>query len=220
VTDLVDAGVERYAAEHTTPQPDALDSLYRETVRTLGHENMLSGPVVGRMLEMLVFALQPRLVLEIGTFSGYSAIAMAAGLPADGRIITCEADPEHAALARRAIAESPHAARIELREGDAHATVAQLDGPIDFVFIDAEKGGYRAYVEAVLGKLSERALIAVDNTLFHGTVLEPGEQEGSGRAVADFNDWLMHDERLVVCLLTVRDGITLIRRRPGAGVAH
>jgi caffeoyl-CoA O-methyltransferase len=211
VSELVDPDVERYAAAHTTPQPEALAALYRETVQTLGHENMLSGPVVGRMLEMLVFATQPRLVLEIGSFSGYSAIAMAAGLHAEGRIVTCESDPQHAALARRAISESPYADRIELREGDAHAIVAQLAGPIDFVFIDAEKGGYRAYVEAVLPKLSPSGLIAVDNTLFHGTVLAPGLEDGNPRAVADFNEWLIHDERLVVCLLTVRDGVTLIR---------
>ena len=128
---------------------------------------MLSGPVVGRLLELLVSRDRAReLVLEIGTYAGYSALAMAAGLPPGGQIITCEIDPRARRVRARAHRQaSPHGERIELLVGPAIETIAKLDGPFDLVFIDADKTGYRAYYEAVLGKLAPHGLIVVDNTL-------------------------------------------------------
>jgi caffeoyl-CoA O-methyltransferase len=160
---------------------------------------MLSGPVVGRLLETLVFLQQPGLILEIGTFSGYSALSMARALPPGGRIITCEADPERAAFARRHLERH---GRIAVREGDALETVASLDGPFDLVFIDANKDGYVDYYEAVLPKLAPRGLIAADNTLGYDSM------EG----IARFNEHVAADPRTVQVLLPVRDGVTLIRR--------
>jgi len=122
----------------------------------------MTGTVEGRFLELLVFATGARRVLEIGTFSGYSALSMAPGLPADGSIVTCEIDPEVAEVARRHIDASPYGDRIEQRVGPALETIVELDGPFDLVFVDADKQGYAAYVEAVLPKLSERGLIAID----------------------------------------------------------
>jgi caffeoyl-CoA O-methyltransferase len=174
---------------------------------------MLSGPVEGRLLELLVHAVQARLVLELGTFSGFSALSMAAGLPPGGRIVTCEVSLEHAAFARRRIEASLHARRIELRLGPALETIAGLPGPFDLVFIDAEKTGYRGYYEAVLPKLSDHGLIVVDNTLWSGRVIEPDGGDDDTRALAAFNDHLVSDERVVCVMLTVRDGVTLIRRR-------
>jgi caffeoyl-CoA O-methyltransferase len=152
-------------------------------------------------------------VLEFGTYSGYSALSMARALPPDGRIVSLEVSPEHAEFARRHIAASPYADRIEVLLGPALEAVERLDGPFDLVFIDADKENYARYYEAALGKLSPRGLIVVDNTLWSGAVLDP-EADGreSTRALAEFNDMVVRDERVVCVMLTVRDGVTLIRR--------
>ncbi len=206
--------VGEYVEHHSSPLEPALAQLGREAQASLSSPQMLSGPVVGRLLEMLVFALRPRLVLEIGTYAGYSALAMAPALAPDGLIVTCEISVEHARFARRHIEASPYADRIEIRVGPALATVQGLDGPFDFVFIDADKTGYDDYYEAVLPKLSDRGMIVVDNTLRGGRVLEGADAADEGtRAISAFNDGLIADERVVCVMLTVRDGVTLIRRR-------
>jgi caffeoyl-CoA O-methyltransferase len=208
--EIVNADVERYAEEHTTPPAPLLDELVGETRETLASAQMLTGRVVGRLLELLVHATAARRVLDIGTFSGHSALSMAAGLPEGGRIDTCELDPERAAVARRFIARSPYADRITVHVGPALETIGRLEGPFDFVFVDADKPAYADYVEAVLPRLSDHGLIAMDNTLWSGEVLDPRD-EGT-RAIADLNARLAADERVVAVQLTVRDGITLIRR--------
>jgi caffeoyl-CoA O-methyltransferase len=211
---IVPDDIERYALEHTTPVEGRMDALAEETRSTLRAPGMLSGPVEGRLLEMLVFATGARRVLEFGTYSGYSALSMARALPPDGRIFTLEVDEEHAAFARRHIDASPFADRIEVLLGPALESVERLDGPFDLVFIDADKGNYGRYYEAALPKLSERGLIVVDNTLWSGAVLDPEADGGdSTKALAAFNDMVMADERVVCVMLTVRDGVTLIRRR-------
>jgi caffeoyl-CoA O-methyltransferase len=211
---IVPEDIERYAEEHTTPVEDRMDALAEETRSTLRSPAMLSGAVEGRLLETLVFAAGARRVLEFGTYSGYSALSMARALPADGRIFTLEVDPEHAAFAQRHIDASPYADRIEVLLGPALESVERLDGPFDLAFIDADKENYRHYYEAALGKLSPRGLIVVDNTLWSGAVLDP---EADGRestlALAEFNDMVVHDERVICVMLTVRDGVTLIHRR-------
>ncbi len=189
---------DEYAVANTTPEESYLRALREETYADLEVPQMLSGPLVGRLLEFLVWALRPQLVLEIGTFSGYSALSMARALPPGGRIITCEADPERAAFARRHIERH---GRISVREGDALETIASLDGPFDMVFIDANKDGYVDYYEAVLPKLAPRGLIVADNTC--GTDM---------KGIAEFNEHVARDHRTVQVLLTVRDGVTLIRR--------
>ena len=201
-----------YVERQSTASPAALEELAEETARTLGSPNMLSGPVVGRLLEFLVFALGARSVLEIGTFSGYSALAMAEGLPPDGRIVTLEIDEAHAELARRAIAASPHAEKIEIVLGPALASLERLPGPFDFVFIDADKEGYLDYYEAVLAKLAPRGLIAVDNTLRRGSVLDESDTSPASEATRAFNERVRSDPRVRCVILSVRDGVTLIRR--------
>jgi len=172
---------------------------------------MMVGALEGRYLEMLVYALRPLWVLEIGTFSGYSSISMAAGLPPQGRITTCELSPEHAAVARAHIAASPYPDRIEVIEGPALDTVAKLEGPFDFVFIDADKTNYLAYFEAVLPKLAPGGLIAADNTLWSGRVVDDADQSDDTQAIRAFNDAVVADPRVVCVQTTVRDGVTLIR---------
>jgi len=208
----VEPALDRYAEQHTTAFGPELKELAREAA-TLGSVWMLSGPVVGRLLELLVHATRARLVLEIGTFAGLSALAMAGGLAPDGRIITCEIDRERAEFARARFASAGLAERIELRVGPAIETIESLDGPFDLVFIDADKAGYLAYYEAVLPKLAAHGLIVVDNTLRSGTILaSAGDADAATGSMARFNDHVARDPRAVCVMLTVRDGLTLIRR--------
>jgi caffeoyl-CoA O-methyltransferase len=209
---IVPDELERYAEAHTTPPAAHLVRLAEETRERLRSPQMLTGPIEGRFLQTLVFAAGAERVLELGTYSGYSALAMAEALPPGGRVVSCEIDEEHAAFARRHVAGSPYADRIEIRLGPALETIAGLDGPFDLVFIDADKEGYVDYYEAVFPKLSERGLIVADNTLWSGRVANPANDEDATRAIRRFNDHVLADPRAVVVMLTVRDGITLIRR--------
>jgi caffeoyl-CoA O-methyltransferase len=205
---IVPDDIEQYALEHTTPHDALLAELAEETRTTLQSPQMLTGPIEGRLLRFLVWSLRAIRVLEIGTYSGYSAISMAGDLPEGGHIDTCELDEKHAAVARRYIERAGLADRITVHLGPAAATVERLDGPWDFVFIDADKEGYVGYYEAVVPKLSEHGLIAADNTLRSGRVLEGGD------VMNDFNEHVLNDPRVESVLLTVRDGVTLIRPRP------
>jgi caffeoyl-CoA O-methyltransferase len=212
MSDIVDPAIEAYAEAHTTAPSAHLVEVDRHTRATLESPTMMVGTLEGRFLEMLVFARRPRQVLEIGTFSGYSALAMAAGLPAGGRITSCEISPVHAEASRRHIADSPYADRIDVILGPAIDTIASLPGPFDFVFIDADKTSYAAYFEAVLPKLAAGGLIAVDNTLWGGNVLKDGDTSPDTVAIRAFNDAVAADRRVICVQLTVRDGVTLIRR--------
>ena len=209
---ITDPDVERYVEQHSTPPTEALAAVARETHEQLDAPQMLTGPVEGRFLEMLVWISGARRVLEIGTFSGYSALAMAAALPEDGRIVTCEISERHAEFAQRHIDASPYADRIEVRLGPALDTISGLEGPFDLVFIDADKAGYEGYFEATLPLLAERGLIAIDNTLWSGRVVDPQPDDENGRTLAALNDRLVRDERVVVVQLPVRDGVSLVRR--------
>ncbi len=211
---IVAEAVEAYAAAHTSAPAPFLQALAAETRETLDSPQMLTGEIEGRFLEFLVFLSQPQLVLEIGTYSGYSALSMAQALPAGGRIVTCEHDPERVAFAQRHIARAGLSERVEVREGPALETLAALEGPFDLVFIDADKGGYHDYYEAVLPKLSARGLIVVDNVLWSGRVAQPASEDDtdSTRALRAFNDHVAADDRVVNVMLSVRDGVTLVRR--------
>ena len=204
--DLIDPRAEEYAERMTTPHDALLAELSEETAGKIGMEQMLTGPLAGRFLEMLVWFGQPHRVLEIGTFTGHSALSMAATLPEGGRIDTCELDPERAAFAQRYFDRSPHGAKITLHVGPAIDTIERLDGSFDLVFIDADKEGYVDYYEAVLPRLSQNGLIVADNTLAAGRVLD-GQPP-----IARFSEHVAADPRAVQVLLTVRDGMTLIRR--------
>jgi len=210
--------LDEYAQAHSTAPDDLLARLYAETHEQLAAPQMLTGPIEGRFLEMLVWASGARRVLEIGTYSGYSALSMAAALPPDGELITCDVWEEANAIARRYAAESPHGDKIDFRLGPALETIATLEGPFDLVFIDADKTNYANYFHATLPLLAERGLIVFDNTLWSGRVL-PGGDDGSAetKALRELNEALASDPRGVVVLLPIRDGVTLFRRRPGTG---
>ncbi len=212
MVDITNPEIEAYATDHTTAPPGYLEAVAEETRATLEAPGMMVGRLEGRFLELLVFAAGARSVLEIGTFSGYSALSMAAGLAPGGTITTCELSPVHAEAARRHIAASPHAGRITVIEGPAIDTVAGLTGPFDLVFIDADKASYLAYFEAVVGKLSPRGLIVADNTLWSGRVVDATDTSTDTEAIRRFNDAVAADPRVVVVQTTVRDGVTLMRR--------
>ncbi|HZB22664.1 MAG TPA: O-methyltransferase [Gaiellaceae bacterium] len=208
--DFVDEAVEAYAEAHTTQPTDLQRRLAEETRATLQAPQMLTGTVEGRFLELLVHGLQARRVLEIGTYSGYGTLSMARGLPDGGRIDSCEIEEKHAAVARRYLEEAGFSDRVQIHVGPATETIERLGGDFDFVFIDADKVNYLNYYEAVLPRLSPTGLIAADNTLWSGRVVEDGGDE-STRAIKEFNDRVAADPRVTCVVLTVRDGVTLIR---------
>ena len=211
------AQIEAYAAEHTTPEDPLLARVAAETRAGEESHGMMVGLLEGRFLETLVWLSGARRVLEIGTFTGYSALAMAAALPPDGHLVTCELSRERAETARRHFDASAWSDRIEIRVGPALDSIADLDGPFDLAFIDADKTNYTRYYEAVLPQLADRGLIVVDNVLWSGRVLDADDQSDDTVAIRAFNDFVAADERVLCVMLTVRDGVTLLRRRPPAG---
>jgi caffeoyl-CoA O-methyltransferase len=212
VSYIVNEGVEQYALEHSTPDPDFFRRLEDETRAISDWPQMMVGPLEGQFLGWLVWLAQARRVLEIGTFTGYSSISMALNLPPDGRITSLDVNEETTAVARRYAEEAAVADRIDYRVGSAIEELGRLDGPFDLVFIDADKESYVDYYEDVLPKLADRGFIVADNVLWSGRVVEEGGDE-STQAIKRFNDHVAADDRVESLMLTVRDGMTLIRPR-------
>jgi caffeoyl-CoA O-methyltransferase len=224
------SGLDPYLSRWTTPESPALHLLAQRTRDKdwrLHHgdgaaapleQEMLSGHVEGQLLKMLVHATRARRVLEIGTFTGYSTLAMAEALPDGGRVISCEIDPEVAAFAERCFGDSPDGSKIEVRVGPALATLSELDAAgavFDLVFIDADKAGYPGYLTALLdyGLVAAHGLICVDNTLMQGQPWLPDEPTANGTAVAAFNQAVAAEPRVEQVIVPLRDGLTLIRLR-------
>jgi len=198
--------LEQYAEQFTTARSAVFDRL-REETSALPNAGMSVGPIEGAFLSFMVFLKQPQRVLEIGTFTGWSSIAMASALPRGGSLVTCDVNEQTTAIARRYADEAGVADRIDYRLGPAIETLASLEGPFDLVFIDADKGGYVDYYEAVLPKLAPDGVILADNTLFG---LADGE---IAEHIERFNEHVRADDRVEAVLLTIREGVTLIRRR-------
>ncbi len=209
---LVPDEIDAYAAAHSTPLPPLIDELIATTERETGAlAVMLSGQLVGNLLQMLVFATGAKRVLEVGMFTGFSAQMMAAALPDDGKLITCDINPKTIALGKSFFERSPDGRKIEVREGPALDTLRSLAGTqFDVIFIDADKGNYINYYEAALPLLAPRGVIAVDNVLWSGKVLDPKEKDD--HAIVAFNDHIQNDSRVSNVILTIRDGVMLIRR--------
>jgi caffeoyl-CoA O-methyltransferase len=210
---IVNDPVEEYAAAHTTPVGDLFERLAEETREKTTAPQMMVGRIEGQFLARLVRLSGATRILELGTFTGYSSISMASELPPDGRIITCDVDPEATAIARRYMDESGFGDRIEIRLGPALETIQTLEGPFDIVFIDADKPNYRNYYEATLPMLAENGVLIADNVLWSGRVVEDDGDE-STLAIKEFNEHVASDPRVVSVMLTVRDGMTLVQRRP------
>ena len=209
----MDPRVEEYAEAHTSPDGELFERLAAETHEKTTAPQMMVGRLEGRFLGVLVSTLRAHRVLELGTFTGYSSISMALALPPGGRVVTCDVNEETNAIARRYAEEAGVADRIDYRLGPGLETIAELDGPFDIVFIDADKPNYLKYYEATLPLLADTGLIVADNTLWSGRVIDPEDDEELTRAIREFNDHVRDDPRVENVLLTVRDGMNLIWRR-------
>ncbi len=207
---VVDEKLEAYAEAHTRPESDLLQRLARDTREKMPGARMLTGRVEGRLLKMLAQLIGARHILEVGTFTGYSALCMAEGIPDDGSVITCEIDPQAEAFARKYIEASPLGRKIEIRMGPALQTISHLPGPFDLIFVDADKENYPAYFDAIIDKVKAGGLLIFDNTLWGGAVLNPQDEEA--RAIHKLNGMLARDARVENVLLSVRDGIQVARK--------
>jgi caffeoyl-CoA O-methyltransferase len=209
---FINEAVEQFAHDHTEPESDLFLRLRDETYRDMNCPQMQVGRIEGRFLKMLVRLTGARRILEIGMFTGYSALMMAEGLPEDGKIITCDVDPKAEAIASRYFAESPNGRKIEIRMGPALDTIRTLSGPLDMVFIDADKGNYSNYYEAILPLVKAGGLIVADNVLWSGRVLHP--ESPDDHAIVAFDNLVQSDPRVENVCLTVRDGMMLAWKKP------
>lgn len=207
---LVKPEIDDYAALKTEPVPELLKELERETNETMPLAIMLTGTLEGRFLKMMVQVTGARRVLEIGMFTGYSALSMAEGLPEGGELTTCEIDPKAIAFAKRYFDRSEHGKKITIAEGPAIDSINKLTGTFDLVFLDADKVNYSNYYDAVFSKVKAGGLIIVDNVLYSGDALNP--KDDNSRAIAAFNDKVAADSRVACVMLPVRDGVSLIRK--------
>jgi caffeoyl-CoA O-methyltransferase len=212
--DIVDPAINDYLVAHSEPADDVLRDLAEETHRELGgRATMQISHDEGELLTLLVRLTGARQAVEVGTFTGYSSICIARGLPSDGHLLCCDVSEDYTSVARRYWERAGVTDKLELRIAPAVETLAALptDPHLDFAFVDADKTGYASYVEEIVPRLRPGGLMVLDNMLWSGEVLDP--QDDDGRAVADLNDALVADDRLDVVLLPVRDGVSLARKR-------
>lgn len=206
--------VDEYIEQHIEPEPEYLYQLWRATNIHMLHGRMASGHLQGRLLKMLVQMIRPRNILEVGTFSGYSALCMAEGLGEGGMVYTFEINDEQEDFTRPWIAQSPVSDKIRFIIGDAVTEAPKLGITFDMAFIDGDKRTYRETYEMALSVLREGGFILADNTLWDGHVVDHAyDRDPQTRGIEDFNDYLMHDTRVEQVILPLRDGLTLIRKR-------
>ncbi len=213
MTQLVPPAIDAYAEAHSWPESDLCRRLREETYRTMEHAGMLVGPLEGACLKMMTQLVRAKRVLEIGMFTGYSALCFAEALPDDGRVVTCEIDEVSAAVARRYVAQSPVGRKIEICMGPALDTLATLPGPFDLVFIDADKVNYPRYYEWAVDRLAPAGAILIDNVLWDGEVLREPPPDERTAAIRAVNDRVAHDPRVSCALLTIRDGLLVVTKR-------
>ncbi len=202
--------LDRYILENSTPEDPLLRDLDRATHLRVLNPRMISGHIQGRLLEMIVRMTAPRRILEIGTFTGYSALCMAAGLPENGLLDTIEIDDELHSLASEFIARSPHAAKIRQHIGNALEIAPALGSEYDFVFIDGDKREYPAYLEMVVPLVRHGGFILADNVLWYEKVLQPAKDLHTER-LQEFNRLVLEDPRLENIIMPIRDGLNIIR---------
>ena len=201
-------GIEKYAEQHSKPMSSVHEKIWVETHSKTRSPGMMVGPLEGAFLKMLALMTGARRILEIGTFTGYSALAWAEALPKDGRVVACDVNAETAAIAQRYFAESPHGNKIEFKLGPALESLKLITGPFDVCFIDADKEKYGEYYDACMELVRPRGLIVLDNMLRSGRVLNPSDE---GTQVIDaLNELIRNDSRVENVLLPIRDGIMLV----------
>ena len=213
MVELVPSEIESYCERHTTAPSDLLRELYSYTRKNCRYAGMMVGAIEGQLLKLLVQMTSAHYVLEIGMFTGYSALSMAEGLPDNGKIITCDIDADTTKIAQSFFERSVHGRKIDVRLAPALETIDDLpsEPKLDLVFIDADKENYVNYYEAVLPRVRVNGLIVADNVLWSGRVLEP--KEDSDRALVQFNAHVQNDERTENLVLSVRDGVMVMRKK-------
>ncbi len=204
---IIDPAIEAYAHDRTKPESDILQALAKKTYAERPDAGMLCGRLEGRILQFLCTLTQAKRCIEIGMFTGYSGLSVAEALPDDGELICCDINPETAAFAQSFYDQSPHGKKITVKLAPALETIATLSGPFDLAFIDADKINYQAYYDATLPLMRSGGIIAVDNTLWHGAVLNP--QDEDSKCIDDLNRFIENDARVDNVLLPVRDGLHL-----------
>ena len=210
--DLVLPEIDAYAEAHSWAESDVCRRLREETYRTMESPQMIVGPLEGAFLKMMARVVGARRILEIGTFTGYSALCFAEALPADGTVTTCDVDAQAAALAERYFAQSPHGGKIRIRLGPALDTLHSLIPPFDLVFIDADKVNYLQYYRRALDLISVEGLILIDNVLWSGEVLDGPARDSTTAAIQELNRTIASDPGVTAVLVTIRDGIFLVRK--------
>lgn len=208
---LVSADIEAYAQAHSMAESDLCRALREETWQRMEAPQMIVGPLEGAFLKMMAQLVQAANVLEIGMFTGYSALCFAEALPANGRVLTCEVDEEAAALARRYFARSPIGKKIEIRMGPALDTMRHLTGPFDLIFIDADKLNYVNYYRRSLDLLSPQGVMLIDNVLWDGDVLKQPAPDEKTAVIQELSRVVAADSRVTAVLVTIRDGVLVIR---------
>lgn len=210
--DVVAKEAEQYAAAHTSPMSPLLEEIENYTLNETGYPSMLTGRVEGRFLQLVVALSGARDIVDVGTFTGYSALAMAEALNGTGKVLTIEHNPANADIAQAFFDRSPHGSKIDLRLGEAINVLKSLpDEAVDLIFIDADKTNYLAYYHESMRILRDGGLILADNALWYGRIFDP--QDEDSKAMATFNDEVNGDARAEKLFLTLRDGVYLIRKK-------
>jgi caffeoyl-CoA O-methyltransferase len=194
-----------YAEHSSEEEPPLLQALVQETHATVANSHMLCGRTVGRLLKLLIKATQAKRVFEIGTYTGYSALSMAETLPSEGRVITCDTSDVSCHVARKYFEKSAHGHKIEFHQEEALRVLERISKPLDFAFIDGNKGAYPIYLDALLPKMRSGGMMVFDNTLWQGKVLSP--QDDATRGIVLLNQRLKDDPSLCNVLLPIRDGV-------------
>lgn len=211
--EFIEEELARYVEEHSQPESELLKKINRETHLEVLRPRMLSGHLQGRVLSMLSKMIRPKSVLEIGTYTGYSALCIAEGLAEGGKIITIDKNEELEARVRQYVKESPYGQQIELRIGDALEILPTLEEDFDLVFIDADKANYLNYFNLVIDRLHSGAYLIADNVLWSGKVIEQVEEgDVDTHALIEFNKAMQHDSRVENVLFPIRDGLMVIRK--------
>ncbi|PIB35036.1 methyltransferase [Reichenbachiella sp. 5M10] len=210
--EFIDRDIQRYAEQHSSPSSALLTKIERETHLQVLRPRMLSGHMQGRILSMYSHMLRPLCILEIGTYTGYSALCLAEGMPAEGRLITIDVNEELEERVRAYIAESPYAQQIDYRVGNALEVIPQLEETFDLVFVDADKSNYQAYFDRVLPKMRRGGFIIADNVLWSGKVVEEVKStDRDTRALLAFNQYVQEHPQVENVLMPVRDGLMIAR---------
>ncbi len=213
IVDIIPDKIQVYAEKFSDPEDPLLEAINKETLSSHPHAHMLSGHLQGRFLAIVSKMLRPQYILEIGTFTGYSALCLAEGLTPAGKLHTIELREEDAQTARQNFNRSNQADRIILHTGNALEIIPTLEPVWDLVFIDADKVSYQAYYDLVIPKMRSGGVILADNVLFHGQVVEDPITGKNAKAIHEFNQFLRNDDRVEKVIITLRDGLMMIRKK-------